>query len=64
MIGKIASGLIGRRLAGRSERGRGALTGFVAPILVKRVTPALALTIGAGWAARKFWNRRRSRAAA
>jgi hypothetical protein len=62
MIGRILGAALGRKLAGRNEQGRGTLIGFVAPALARRATPALALTLGAGWAAKKLWERRRARA--
>lgn len=62
MIGKILGAALGRRLAGRNDQGKGTLIGFVAPAIARRATPALALTIGAGWAAKKLWDRRRARA--
>jgi hypothetical protein len=64
MIGKIAGAISGRKLAGRNEKGKGTLIGFVAPAIARRVTPVLALTIGAGWVAKKLWDRRRARAGA
>jgi len=64
MIGKILGAVVGRRLAGRGERGKGSLIGFAAPAIARRVTPGLAVTLAAGWAAKKLWDRRRSRAAA
>jgi len=62
MIGKILGAAVGRKLAGRNEEGRGTLIGFLAPAIAKRATPALALTLGAGWVAKKLWDRRRARA--
>ena len=64
MIGKILGAALGRKLAGRGEEGKGTLIGFVAPAILKRVTPALAITVAAGWGAKKLWDRRRDRAAA
>ena len=62
MIGKILGAAVGRKLAGRNEEGRGTLIGLLAPAIAKRATPALALTLGAGWVAKKLWDRRRARA--
>jgi len=62
MIGKILGAAVGRKLAGRNEEGKGTLIGFLAPAIAKRATPALALTLGAGWVAKKLWDRRRARA--
>jgi hypothetical protein len=62
MIGRILTAALGRKLAGRNEQGRGTLIGFLAPAIARRATPALALTVGAGWVAKKLWDRRRARA--
>jgi hypothetical protein len=62
MIGRILTAALGRKLAGRNEQGRGTLVGFVAPAIARRATPALALTLGAGWVVKKLWDRRRARA--
>ena len=64
MIGKILGAAVGRKLAGRNAEGKGTLIGFVAPAIAKRVTPAVAVTVGAVWAAKKLWDWRRDRAAA
>jgi hypothetical protein len=64
MIGKILGAALGRRLAGPDSQGKGTVAGFVAPAILKRVTPALALTVAAGWGAKKLWDLRRDRAAA
>ncbi|HEY0414445.1 MAG TPA: hypothetical protein VGD66_15025 [Allosphingosinicella sp.] len=61
MIGKIIGAALGRRLAGENARGRGELIGFIAPAVIKRVSPPLLVLAGAGWAAKKLWNRRRAR---
>jgi hypothetical protein len=63
MIGKILGAALGRKLAGENKKGEGTVVGFVAPAIARRVAPALALTLAAGWAARKLWNSRRARAA-
>lgn len=64
MIGKIAGAVLGRKLAGRNSEGKGTLIGFVAPALVRRVSPPVAIALGAAWVGKKLWNRRRDRAAA
>jgi hypothetical protein len=64
MIGKILGAVAGRKLAGPGEKGKGTLVGFIAPAIAKRATPAIAVTIGAVWAAKKLWDWRRDRAAA
>ncbi len=64
MIGKIIGAAIGRKLAGDGEEGKGTVIGFIAPAIAKREAPALAVTVAAGWAAKKLWNWHRDRAAA
>lgn len=64
MIGKILGAALGRKIAGRNEQGKGTLIGFVAPAIARRVTPALAVTVGAVWAAKKLWDWRRNRTTA
>jgi hypothetical protein len=64
MIGKILGAVVGRKLAPRNERGEGTLIGFVAPAVLRRVSPPVALVLGGGWVAKKLWDRRRNRRAA
>jgi hypothetical protein len=64
MIGKILGAALGRKLAGPNAEGKGTVIGIVAPAILKRVTPALAVTLAAGWGAKKLWDWRRSRTAA
>lgn len=61
MLGKLVGAFIGERLAGRNHGLRGALLGAGAATIAKRGLGPLALALGAGWAARKMWQRRQER---
>jgi hypothetical protein len=63
MIGKIAGAVLGRKLASRNAEGKGTLIGFVAPVILRRISPPIAIALGAGWAAKKLWERRQDRRA-
>ncbi len=63
MIGKIIGAALGRRMAGRSEGGKGMLIGAAAPWLLRRAfTPLGVAAIGA-YGAKKVYDRRRARRA-
>jgi hypothetical protein len=53
MLGKIAAAIIGDKLAGRNEGGKGAILGVVAASVAKKVIPAVAAVAILGYAARK-----------
>ena len=58
MIGKILGALAGRRLAGRNSGASGALIGAAIPMIARRGLGPLGLALGAGWAAKKLYDRR------
>jgi len=58
MIGKILGALVGRRLAGRNNGASGALIGAAIPLIARRGLGPLGLALGAGWAAKKLYDRR------
>ena len=60
MIGKILGALAGRRLAGRNSGTRGALIGAAIPMIARRGLGPLGLALGAGWAAKKLYDRRQA----
>ncbi len=62
MIGKILGALAGRRLAGRNSGASGALIGAAIPMIARRGLGPLGLALGAGWAAKKLYDRRGRRA--
>ena len=61
MLGKLAGALIGRRLAGRNDGIKGAALGYGVAALARRGLGPLGLALGAGWAAKKFYERRQAR---
>ena len=61
MIGKILGALAGRRLAGRNSGASGALIGAAIPMIARRGLGPLGLALGAGWAAKKLYDRRSQR---
>ncbi|HWH17987.1 MAG TPA: hypothetical protein VNT77_06580 [Allosphingosinicella sp.] len=61
MIGKIIGAAIGRRVAGRYNGGRGVLLGALAPVIARRAFGPLGLALAGGWAAKKYYDSRRTR---
>jgi len=62
MLGKLAGAYIGEKIAGRNSGLRGALIGAGTAAVARRGFGPLALALGAGWAAKKLWDKRRGRA--
>jgi hypothetical protein len=62
MIGKIIGAAIGERVARRSGGGaKGALIGALAPAIARRLFGPLGLALAGGYAAKKYYDRRRAR---
>ena len=62
MIGKIIGAAIGERVARRSGGGaKGALIGAMAPAIARRLFGPLGLALAGGYAAKKYYDRRRTR---
>jgi hypothetical protein len=61
MLGKLAGALIGKKLAGRNEGLKGALLGAGVATVAKRGLGPLAIALGAGWVAKKIWDKRQER---
>ena len=61
MLGKLAGAFIGEKVAGRNRGLRGALLGAGVAAVARRGLGPLALVAGAGWAAKKMWDRRQDR---
>ena len=57
MFGKILGAVIGRRVAGRHSGTAGALIGAALPMIARRGLGPLGLALGAGWAAKKLYDR-------
>jgi hypothetical protein len=61
MLGKLAGAYLGEKMAGRNRGLRGALLGAGAAAVARRGLGPLALALGAGWAAKKIWDKRQDR---
>jgi hypothetical protein len=61
MFGKLAGAFIGEKIAGRNRGLRGALVGAGVAAVARRGFGPLALALGAGWAAKKVWDKRQGR---
>ena len=61
MLGKLAGAFIGEKIAGRNRGVRGALLGAGAAAIARRGLFPLTLALGAGWAAKKMWDKRQER---
>ena len=62
MIGKIAGAIVGKKIAERYGEGpKGALIGALAPLVARRLFGPLGLALAGGYAAKKYYDSRRSR---
>ena len=62
MIGKIIGAMVGERIAARRGGGvRGAVIGAMVPMIARRAFGPLGLALAGGYAAKKLYDRRRSR---
>ena len=60
MLGKIASAFIGSKVAGRHSGVKGALIGLGLASIARRGLGPLGLALGAGWAAKKLYEKRQA----
>ncbi|MEO6225707.1 MAG: hypothetical protein ABIO80_07655 [Sphingomicrobium sp.] len=60
MFGKLAGAFIGNSVAGGQSGLKGALLGAGVAAIARRGLGPLGLALGAGWAAKKFYDRRQS----
>ena len=60
MLGRILGALAGEKLAGRNSKVSGALIGAAIPMIARRGLGPLGLALGAGWAAKKLYERSRT----
>lgn len=63
MLGKIAGAFLGSKVAGRHSGAKGALLGAGIAAIARRGLGPLGLALGAGWAAKKFYDRRQAKRA-
>lgn len=61
MLGKLAGAFIGNKVAGRNRGLRGALLGAGVAAVARRGFGPLAMALGAGWVAKKVWDKRQER---
>ncbi len=61
MLGKIAGAFIGSKVAGRRSGAKGALLGMGLAAIARRGLGPLGLALGAGWAAKKFYEKRQAK---
>lgn len=61
MLGKLAGAYVGEKMAGRNRGLRGAVLGAGVAAVARRGLGPLALALGAGWAAKKMWDKRPER---
>ena len=60
MLGKLVGAMIGNKVAGSQSGAKGALIGAGVAALARRGLGPLGLALGAGWAAKKYWNSRQA----
>lgn len=61
MLGKLFGAYVGEKVAGRNNGLKGALMGAGLAAVARRGMGPLALALGAGWAAKKVWDKRQGR---
>ena len=61
MLGRILGAVVGQKLASQNSKGAGALIGMALPMIARRGLGPLGLALGAGWAAKKMYDRNRAR---
>lgn len=61
MLARILGAIAGEKLASRNNRATGALIGAALPAIARRGLGPLGLALGAGWAAKKLYDRRKGR---
>ena len=60
MLAKILGALAGKKLASRNNKATGALIGAAIPIIARRGLGPLGLALGAGWLAKKGYDKYRA----
>ena len=61
MLGKSLGAIAGEKLAGRNSGAKGAIIGAAVPAIARRGLGPLSLALGAGWVAKKLYDRRKER---
>jgi hypothetical protein len=60
MFGKLIGAIAGEKIAGRNEGLKGAVIGAAVPAIARRGLGPLSLALGAGWLAKKIYDRRKA----
>ena len=60
MFGKILGAIAGKKIAGANSGAAGALIGAAIPMIARRGLGPLGLALGAGWLAKKAYDRRQA----
>ena len=61
MIAKVLGAIAGKKLAGRNDKVTGALIGAAVPVIARRGLGPLGLALGAGWLAKKAYDKAQAR---
>lgn len=61
MIAKILGAIAGKKIAGRNDKVTGALIGAAVPVIARRGLGPLGLALGAGWLAKKAYDKAQAR---
>lgn len=61
MLAKILGAIAGKKLASRNSKLTGALVGAAVPVIARRGLGPLGLALGAGWLAKKAYDKSQAR---
>lgn len=61
MFAKILGAIAGEKLASRNNKAAGALIGAAIPVIARRGLGPLGLVLGAGWLAKKAYDKAQGR---
>lgn len=61
MLAKILGAIAGKKIASRNNKLSGALIGAALPVIARRGLGPLGLALGAGWAAKKLYDKSQER---
>ena len=61
MIAKVLGAIAGKKIAGRNAKVTGALIGAAVPVIARRGLGPLGLALGAGWLAKKAYDKAQAR---
>ena len=60
MLAKILGAIAGEKVAGRNNKLSGALIGAAIPVIARRGLGPLGLALGAGWLAKKAYDKKQA----